>query len=44
MIRETVHVPLGDRSYDVRIGEGLLATAKEQIDNLLARPFKVETA
>lgn len=37
MIRETVHVPLGDRSYDVRIGEGLLATAKEQIDNLLAR-------
>ncbi len=27
MIRETVQVPLGDRSYDVRIGEGLIAGA-----------------
>jgi 3-dehydroquinate synthase len=35
---ETVHVPLGDRSYDVRIGEDLLTTAAEQIRPLLPRP------
>ena len=38
MIRETVHVPLGDRSYDVRIGEDLIATAAEEIRALLPRP------
>lgn len=38
MIRETVHVPLGDRSYDVRIGEGLIRSAQEQIMPLLPRP------
>ncbi len=35
---ETVHVPLGDRAYDVRIGYGLLARAGEEIAPLLARP------
>ncbi|MEE2860350.1 MAG: 3-dehydroquinate synthase [Pseudomonadota bacterium] len=34
----TVHVPLGDRAYDVRIGAGLLARAGAQIAPLLARP------
>nr|WP_111298110.1 3-dehydroquinate synthase [Paracoccus saliphilus] len=34
----TVHVPLGDRAYDVRIGSGLLADAGKQIAPLLARP------
>lgn len=34
----TVHVPLGDRAYDVRIGAGLLAAAGDQIAPLLARP------
>ncbi len=38
MIRETVHVPLGDRSYDVRIGEGLIAGAGDEIRALLTRP------
>ncbi len=38
MIRETVHVPLGDRSYDVRIGEGLIAGVAEEIRALLPRP------
>ncbi len=38
MIRETVHVPLGDRSYDVRIGEGLIAGAGDEIRALLPRP------
>ena len=38
MIRETVHVPLGTRSYDVRIGEGLIATAGDEIRPLLSRP------
>ena len=37
MIRETVHVPLGARSYDVRIGEDLIATASEEIGPLLPR-------
>ncbi len=35
---ETVHVPLGDRAYDVRIGPGLIARAGEEIAPLLARP------
>ncbi|MEM7752071.1 MAG: 3-dehydroquinate synthase [Pseudomonadota bacterium] len=37
-MRETVHVPLGDRSYDVRIGEGLIASAGEEIRAFLPRP------
>jgi len=35
---ETVHVALGDRAYDVRIGGGLLARAGAEIAPLLARP------
>lgn len=35
---ETVHVPLGDRAYDVLIGPGLLAGAGDLIGPLLARP------
>lgn len=35
---ETVHVDLGSRSYDVRIGQGLIAAAGEQIAPLLRRP------
>jgi 3-dehydroquinate synthase len=35
---ETVAVPLGARAYDVRIGEGLLATAGAEIAPLLGRP------
>lgn len=38
MIREIVHVPLGDRSYDVRIGEGLIAEAGGELHDLLPRP------
>ncbi len=38
MIRETVHVPLGDRSYDVIIGEGLIANAASELRPLLPRP------
>ena len=34
----TVHVPLGARAYDVRIGEGLLAQAGAEIAPLLNRP------
>ena len=34
----TVNVPLGDRSYDVRIGPGLLAASGSEIAPLLARP------
>ncbi len=34
----TVHVPLGDRAYDVRIGPGLIARAGAEIAPLLARP------
>ena len=34
---ETIHVPLGDRSYDVRVGQGLLATAGAQIAPILHR-------
>ncbi len=35
---ETVHVPLGSRSYDVCIEPGLLARAGELVEPLLARP------
>ncbi|MDO5648934.1 3-dehydroquinate synthase [Paracoccus sp. (in: a-proteobacteria)] len=34
----TVHVPLGDRAYDVRIGQGLIARAGAEIAPLLRRP------
>ena len=34
---ETVHVNLGDRSYDVRIGAGLLAGAGAQMPSLPGR-------
>lgn len=34
----TVHVPLGARAYDVRIGQGLLSRAGAEIAPLLARP------
>jgi 3-dehydroquinate synthase len=35
---ETVHVDLGARSYDVRIGAGLIARARAEIAPLLRRP------
>ncbi|MEM1428491.1 MAG: 3-dehydroquinate synthase [Pseudomonadota bacterium] len=35
---ETVHVPLGARAYDIRIGAGLLHRAGAEIAPLLARP------
>ena len=35
---ETVHVPLGERAYDVRIGQGLIARAGAEIAPLLSRP------
>ena len=35
---ETVRVDLGPRSYDVRVGEGLIAGAGEEIGPILARP------
>ena len=35
---ETVHVPLGERAYDVRIGPGLIARAGAEIAPVLARP------
>lgn len=37
--RETVHVPLGARSYDISIGERLLASAGPLISPLLKRPL-----
>ena len=37
---ETVHVDLGARSYDVRIGQGLLARAGKEI-TALAGPRRV---
>lgn len=37
-MRETVHVPLGTRAYDVLIGPGLMAEAGELIAPLLTRP------
>ena len=36
--RETVPVSLGDRSYEIEIGEGLLARAGEIVAPLLKRP------
>ena len=38
MSHATIPVSLGERSYEVRVGEGLIATAAEQITPLLARP------
>jgi 3-dehydroquinate synthase len=38
-MREQVHVPLGDRAYDIHIGPGLLAEAGAFIAPLLKRPF-----
>ncbi|MCF6443205.1 3-dehydroquinate synthase [Nereida sp. MMG025] len=38
MTIETVHVPLGDRAYNVRIGAGLVTEAGAQIAPLLRRP------
>ncbi|WP_417242734.1 3-dehydroquinate synthase [Celeribacter sp.] len=38
---ETVHVPLGDRAYDVRIGEGLITTAGAHIAPLMGRKKSV---
>ena len=35
---QIVHVPLGARAYDVRIGQGLIGRAGEEIAPLLARP------
>jgi len=35
---EVVHVPLGARAYDVRIGTGLIARAGDEIGALLRRP------
>ena len=35
---ETVHVDLGDRSYDVRIGQGLIANIGAELSPLLKRP------
>lgn len=34
----TVHVPLGDRAYDVRIASGLIARAGDEIAPFLTRP------
>ena len=38
MASETVRVNLGERSYDVRIGQGLIKSAGAEIGPLLARP------
>jgi 3-dehydroquinate synthase len=35
---QVVHVPLGDRAYDVRIGAGLIGRAGDEIAPLLRRP------
>jgi 3-dehydroquinate synthase len=37
-MRNTIHVPLGARAYDVRIGTGLIANAGAEIAPLLRRP------
>ncbi|KIC39156.1 3-dehydroquinate synthase [Leisingera sp. ANG-M7] len=37
-MERTVHVPLGERAYDVVIGPGLLAQAGERIRPFLSRP------
>ncbi|MEM6307800.1 MAG: 3-dehydroquinate synthase [Pseudomonadota bacterium] len=36
--KQTVHVPLGDRAYDIHIGDGLLAQAADYIGPFLKRP------
>lgn len=41
---ETVHVPLGDRAYDVVIGEGLLSQAAAYLDPMLRRSHVVIVA
>lgn len=38
MIREVIPVALGERSYEVRVGEGLIANARAELGELLARP------
>ncbi|MEN8831307.1 MAG: 3-dehydroquinate synthase [Pacificibacter sp.] len=38
---QTVHVPLGDRAYDVRIGEGLIAASGAHIAPLLGKKKRV---
>jgi 3-dehydroquinate synthase len=38
---QTVHVPLGDRAYDVRIGEGLISRAGAHIAPLLGQKKRV---
>ncbi|MBU2866321.1 3-dehydroquinate synthase [Pacificibacter marinus] len=38
---QTVHVPLGDRAYDVRIGEGLVALAGAHIAPFLGKKKRV---
>lgn len=38
---ETLRVELAGRSYDIRIGPGLMAEAGIQIGPLLPRPFTV---
>ncbi|ETX16616.1 3-dehydroquinate synthase [Roseivivax halodurans JCM 10272] len=38
MTTQTVHVALGSRAYDVRIGPGLIPRAGAEIADLLARP------
>lgn len=38
MIREVIPVALGDRSYEVRVGEGLIANAQTELEPLLVRP------
>ncbi len=37
-MQTAIHVPLGDRAYDVRIGDGLIARAGAEIAPLLRRP------
>lgn len=41
MAVETVHVPLGDRAYDVMIGEGLVTNAGQHIAPLLGKKKQV---
>ena len=38
MTSETIRVPLGERSYDVRVGVGLIEQAAAEIGPLLHRP------
>lgn len=40
-MRETIEVSLGARSYEIRIGGGLIANAGAEIAPLLQRPFTV---